>query len=270
MTLDLPKGQAMAKSSWQRILVRTVGAPVVVAAMLVAVWVSPASAHQPARADVPTSARPHVARLRTTSGQHGYWLVGSDGGVFSFGSAQFFGSAANLHLQSPVVGIAPTPGRGGYWLVASDGGVFSFGDANFYGSIPGLGRLSLLSPRGRGEKTASSGAGRHAANLGGTGPTIIQANRVFDPVSDLEVQEIDLEDFQVEKEHVRPRPIGSDEAEPVLERLNHAGFHTPVPGTTTFAGRAAGEEKPNSLRGTKMPVMSGSFWRADRRSGRAS
>jgi len=26
-------------------------------------------------------------------GQHGYWLVGSDGGVFSFGDASFYGSA---------------------------------------------------------------------------------------------------------------------------------------------------------------------------------
>ncbi len=81
-----------------------------------------------------------------SSVQHGYWLAGSDGGVFSFGSAPFYGSAANLHLRSPVVGISPTADRGGYWLVASDGGVFSFGDANFYGSIPGLGIAPADSP----------------------------------------------------------------------------------------------------------------------------
>ena len=71
--------------------------------------------------------------------QHGYWLVGSDGGVFSFGSTQFYGSTASLHLQRPVVGMSPTSDRGGYWMVASDGGVFAFGDAGFVGSIPGLG-----------------------------------------------------------------------------------------------------------------------------------
>ena len=71
--------------------------------------------------------------------QHGYWLVGGDGGIFSFGSAQFYGSTGSLRLQRPVVGIAPTPDDGGYWLVASDGGTFAFGDAGFYGSIPGLG-----------------------------------------------------------------------------------------------------------------------------------
>ena len=70
---------------------------------------------------------------------HGYWLVGSDGGVFSFGSAQFHGSMGGIPLQRPVVGIVPTKDLGGYWLDASDGGVFSFGDTQFYGSIPGLG-----------------------------------------------------------------------------------------------------------------------------------
>lgn len=77
---------------------------------------------------------------------HGYWLVGSDGGIFSFGSAGFHGSMGGITLQRPVVGIVPTADRGGYWLDASDGGVFSFGDTQFYGSIPGLG----LHPAGSG------------------------------------------------------------------------------------------------------------------------
>jgi hypothetical protein len=78
------------------------------------------------------------------TGQHGYWLVGSDGGIFSFGSAQFHGSTGAMALQRPVVGITPTIDDGGYWLVASDGGIFAFGDAGFYNSIPGLG----LAPAG--------------------------------------------------------------------------------------------------------------------------
>jgi IPT/TIG domain len=77
---------------------------------------------------------------------HGYWLVGSDGGIFTFGSAQFYGSTGSLRLQRPVVGITPTRDRGGYWLVGSDGGIFAFGDAGFHGSIPGVG----LSPAGSG------------------------------------------------------------------------------------------------------------------------
>src|SRR5690348_16252761 len=61
-------------------------------------------------------------------------MVGSDGGVISFGDAAFFGSMGGKPLNRPVVGMAPTPTGKGYWLVASDGGVFSFGDARFYGS----------------------------------------------------------------------------------------------------------------------------------------
>lgn len=78
---------------------------------------------------------------------HGYWLVGSDGGIFTFGNALFYGSTGSLQLNRPVVGIVPTSNHGGYWLDASDGGIFAFGDAGFYGSIPGLG----LSPAGSGQ-----------------------------------------------------------------------------------------------------------------------
>jgi len=64
----------------------------------------------------------------------GYRLVASDGGVFAYGDATFYGSAAGIQLNKPVVGMAATPDGNGYWLVASDGGVFSYGDATFYGS----------------------------------------------------------------------------------------------------------------------------------------
>ena len=67
-----------------------------------------------------------------------YWTVATDGGIFSFGNAQFYGSTGALHLNDPVVGMAPTPDGGGYWLVASDGGIFAYGDAQFYGSTGAL------------------------------------------------------------------------------------------------------------------------------------
>jgi lysophospholipase L1-like esterase len=63
----------------------------------------------------------------------GYWLVASDGGIFSF-HAPFHGSTGGIHLNQPIVGMAATPDGKGYWLVAKDGGIFSFGDAGFYGS----------------------------------------------------------------------------------------------------------------------------------------
>jgi 3D (Asp-Asp-Asp) domain-containing protein len=85
-------------------------------------------------ASVPTGLRAPIVGIAATPDGNGYWLVGADGGVFSFGDANFYGSAANTHLKAPIVGIAATPDGNGYWLVGADGGVFSFGDANFYGS----------------------------------------------------------------------------------------------------------------------------------------
>ena len=83
------------------------------------------------------SGSPQIFTVNEAS--HGYWLVGSDGGIFSFGTAAFHGSMGGIPLQRPVVGITPTSTGNGYWLVASDGGLFSFGDSTYYGSLPGLG-----------------------------------------------------------------------------------------------------------------------------------
>ena len=79
-----------------------------------------------------------IAGIAATPDGEGYWLVGTDGGVFSFGDAKFYGSTGAIHLNLPIVGIAATPDGEGYWLVGSDGGVFSFGDAKFYGSTGNL------------------------------------------------------------------------------------------------------------------------------------
>ena len=68
----------------------------------------------------------------------GYWLVASDGGIFSYGDAAFFGSTGGLTLNQPIVGMIGTRDGGGYWLVASDGGVFNYGDALFSGSAASL------------------------------------------------------------------------------------------------------------------------------------
>ncbi|HEY6473470.1 MAG TPA: hypothetical protein VIY26_11310, partial [Acidimicrobiales bacterium] len=83
-------------------------------------------------AGVPGPPSPPVA-----SPAGGYWMVASDGGIFTYGGAQFYGSEGGNPLNAPIVGMASTPDGGGYWLVASDGGIFSFGDARFHGSQGG-------------------------------------------------------------------------------------------------------------------------------------
>jgi SpoIID/LytB domain protein len=78
-----------------------------------------------------------------SGGLSGYWVVGPDGGIFSFGDAGFYGSTGALRLNSPILGLSATATGAGYWLVAADGGIFSFGDAKFYGST---GALKLNKP----------------------------------------------------------------------------------------------------------------------------
>ena len=90
----------------------------------------------------------NTASVTTTANAHhppgqGYWLHGTDGGVFTFGTAKFFGSTGAMVLNQPVVGMAATPDGHGYWLVAADGGIFNYGDAGFFGSA---GSLSLNKP----------------------------------------------------------------------------------------------------------------------------
>src|SRR5205085_8941433 len=73
----------------------------------------------------------------------GYWTASHDGGVYSFGSAQFYGSMGGARLNAPIVAMAATPSGLGYWLMGRDGGIFTFGEARFYGST---GAMRLNAP----------------------------------------------------------------------------------------------------------------------------
>jgi hypothetical protein len=105
-----------------------------------------------------------ATRVAEINNGSGYWLVGSDGGVFTYGDAQFYGSMAGKQLNSPITGIVATADGKGYWLVAKDGGIFAFGDATFQGSA---GNSALAAPVvGMASSTAASAAGP----VGSTGP----------------------------------------------------------------------------------------------------
>jgi GH25 family lysozyme M1 (1,4-beta-N-acetylmuramidase) len=75
--------------------------------------------------------------MAATPDSAGYWIVASDGGIFSFGDAPFYGSMGGQHMNAPVVGMAARPQGDGYWLVGSDGGIFCFGNAGYHGSMGG-------------------------------------------------------------------------------------------------------------------------------------
>ncbi len=101
---------------------------------------------------------------KTVANVPAYWLVGSDGGIFSFGGLPFYGSMGGTKLKKPVVGMASTPDGGGYWLVASDGGIFTFGDAPFDGST---GNLKLNAPMVAMARDAATGGYWMVATDGG-------------------------------------------------------------------------------------------------------
>jgi hypothetical protein len=118
---------------------------------------------------------PQVARAAATGG---YWLVATDGGVFSYGDAGFHGSTGDVRLNQPIVGMTPTSSGKGYWMVASDGGIFSFGDASFFGSTGGIPLNQPIvgmspTPTGRGYWLVASDGGIFAFGdapfLGSTG-----------------------------------------------------------------------------------------------------
>ena len=52
-----------------------------------------------------------VVDIAATPSGNGYWLVATDGGIFSFGDARFLGSTGGIRLNQPIVGIAATPDR---------------------------------------------------------------------------------------------------------------------------------------------------------------
>ncbi len=107
---------------------------------------------------------PYFSGIASTPDGGGYWLVGVDGGVFSYGDATFYGSMGGHRPDAPVAGIARTNDGRGYWLVAWDGGVFSFGDARFFGSMGGrpLNALTIgiaANPEGTGYWTVAQDGG---------------------------------------------------------------------------------------------------------------
>lgn len=81
----------------------------------------------------------NIVAMAATSDGKGYYLVGTDGGISTFGDARFHGSVPgiNKHVHN-IVGMVVN-GSAGYMLVGSDGGVFNFGQSHFYGSLPGQG-----------------------------------------------------------------------------------------------------------------------------------
>ena len=112
------------------------------------------------------ASRPQPASCARHPTGGGYWILGADGGIFSFGDAAFFGSVPGVGATTAAVDMTSTPSGRGYWVLGEDGGVFSFGDAYFHGSVPGL-KINWARPA-RAIMAAFDGGGYHVmANDGG-------------------------------------------------------------------------------------------------------
>ncbi len=47
-----------------------------------------------------------IVGMAATADGLGYWFVGRDGGIFSYGDAHFYGSTGSLTLNEPIVGMS--------------------------------------------------------------------------------------------------------------------------------------------------------------------
>jgi hypothetical protein len=95
----------------------------------------------------PPAAKPIAVAISTTPSGLGYWVFKSDGSVYAFGDANYFGSLGRIDPTKPAgppnsVTLAPgtaivdgfsVPTGLGYYLLGSDGGVFGFGSAHYFG-----------------------------------------------------------------------------------------------------------------------------------------
>jgi hypothetical protein len=129
------KTSAPGLPMWNRLT--RVTAAVLMAAALCGFWASPATADSAPASGRITPSSPRIGTGPVAPSGPGYWLLGDDGGIFTYGAANFYGSMGGQPLFRPTVCMASMVNGRGYWLVGSDGGIFTYGAASFYGSTGG-------------------------------------------------------------------------------------------------------------------------------------
>jgi hypothetical protein len=77
----------------------------------------------------------YISAVAATPDGQGLWAVGTDGKLWTAGTAPALGDVTKD--KTTPTGIVGTPSGNGYYIVKADGGVFAFGDAVFYGSTGG-------------------------------------------------------------------------------------------------------------------------------------
>jgi len=85
----------------------------------------------------PTTTAPRPLVAAPVAANQGFWLLGKDGGVFSLGTAPFYGSVGNIPLGKQIVAMAAKPDSSGYWFVDTTGEIYVY-RAPFWGSMAGV------------------------------------------------------------------------------------------------------------------------------------
>jgi hypothetical protein len=78
-----------------------------------------------------------IVGMSAGSNDSSYWMDGCDGGVFSFGGAQAYGSVAQTAKFYNIEAMTSTPDGNGFYLMAFDGSILTYGDAQFQGALYG-------------------------------------------------------------------------------------------------------------------------------------
>lgn len=86
----------------------------------------------------PVPAQGDKRMIASTPSGNGYWIIKTDGAVFSYGDAQFFGGcnpggAAPFPPGITAISIEAHPGGQGYWILSSNYSVYAFGAAGYHG-----------------------------------------------------------------------------------------------------------------------------------------
>ncbi|MCL4392966.1 hypothetical protein M1145_02400 [Patescibacteria group bacterium] len=90
----------------------------------------------------------NVYSINTKSLRNGYSILGSNGNIYYFGTANY-GDMNNIPNGVPSkksIGFAQTPGDLGYYILTSDGGIYTFGNAKFFGSVYNIPNAPVKTP----------------------------------------------------------------------------------------------------------------------------
>ncbi len=87
----------------------------------------------------------NIIGMSLTPDGRGYWIYGSDGGVYDFGDAGYYGSLGGETLPRSLTSFTATPDGRGYWMVDSAGAIYTFGDAALFGSMEGQSTTGTVS-----------------------------------------------------------------------------------------------------------------------------